>query len=486
MGELQAQKTATSVHLKQLRGSAIQEDREGEDSMAFQPRHKCGLGINEVVEVVPGAVGSDGAPIGYTFTIEGKPAESVLRFQDGPYISATPPTSASSGDETSDVPGMTSTANGITPEASLAAIGDHLEALAAKTGDQGLSQAFDHVRQAIVRLNEYRQRDERPKPAEGVDATAAAISDGPASAEPQTSEPSSTGGLESGSRQQSSRLVESEAPPAIAEQRPANTRAAPISPDPALRQMRHLTRRGFATGAIAALTGAAGWGWLRSRAASDGIPWPLRRMLEWNQLVAQGYFRPTRLAPTFAITSARMPRVNGHVGLDGHFDPKSWSLHVNNTTGATPLRLSLADIKTLPRVNMTTELKCIEGWSDPVHWTGARLVDLAAKFGMANRTGLKLDLERVASDAFRYVMLSTPDNAYYVGLDVESAFHPQTLLCYEMNGMPLTLEHGAPLRLAIPVKYGIKNLKRIGTIHFTDERPADYWAERGYDWYAGH
>lgn len=82
--------------------------------------------------------------------------------------------------------------------------------------------------------------------------------------------------------------------------------------------------------------------------------------------------------------------------------------------------------------------------------------------------------------------LETPDGGYYVGLDMESALHPQTLLCYEMNGQPLSLEHGAPLRLVIPVKYGIKNIKRIGTIRYTDTRPADYWAERGYDWYAGH
>ena len=86
----------------------------------------------------------------------------------------------------------------------------------------------------------------------------------------------------------------------------------------------------------------------------------------------------------------------------------------------------------------------------------------------------------------RYVKMSTPDGAYYVGLDVASALHPQTLLCYEMNGDPLSPAHGRPLRLAIPVKYGIKNIKRIGTIAFTDARPTDYWAERGYDWYAGH
>jgi DMSO/TMAO reductase YedYZ molybdopterin-dependent catalytic subunit len=81
--------------------------------------------------------------------------------------------------------------------------------------------------------------------------------------------------------------------------------------------------------------------------------------------------------------------------------------------------------------------------------------------------------------------METPNGEYYVGLDIESALHPQTLLAYEMNDQPLTLEHGAPLRLIIPVKYGIKNLKRIGTITFSDKRPRDYWAEQGYDYYSG-
>ncbi|MGH9827495.1 MAG: molybdopterin-dependent oxidoreductase, partial [Blastocatellia bacterium] len=81
--------------------------------------------------------------------------------------------------------------------------------------------------------------------------------------------------------------------------------------------------------------------------------------------------------------------------------------------------------------------------------------------------------------------LEPPEGDYYVGLDMESPLHPQKLLCYEMNGEPLSIKHGAPLRLVIPVKYGIKNIKRIGTIHFSNRRPADYWAEQGYDWYAG-
>jgi DMSO/TMAO reductase YedYZ molybdopterin-dependent catalytic subunit len=67
-----------------------------------------------------------------------------------------------------------------------------------------------------------------------------------------------------------------------------------------------------------------------------------------------------------------------------------------------------------------------------------------------------------------------------------SALHPQTILAYEMNGRPLAADHGAPLRLIIPLKYGIKHLKRIGVLYFSDSPPPDYWAERGYDYYAGH
>ncbi|WP_222943963.1 molybdopterin-dependent oxidoreductase [Pedobacter sp. N36a] len=79
----------------------------------------------------------------------------------------------------------------------------------------------------------------------------------------------------------------------------------------------------------------------------------------------------------------------------------------------------------------------------------------------------------------------TPDGEYYVGIDMESAMQPQTILCYEMNGKPLPMNQGYPLRLIISVKYGIKNLKRIGVLSFSESRPPDYCFERGYDYYAG-
>jgi DMSO/TMAO reductase YedYZ molybdopterin-dependent catalytic subunit len=138
--------------------------------------------------------------------------------------------------------------------------------------------------------------------------------------------------------------------------------------------------------------------------------------------------------------------------------------------------LTLDAIKALPRVEMVTELKCIEGWSVVVQWAGARFADFVAKYPPQTESGRPPE----------YVSLLTPDGKYFVGLDMASAMHPQTLLCYEMNGAPLAQEHGAPLRLVTPVKYGIKHIKRIGVIRFTNERPIDYWAQRGYDWYAGH
>jgi hypothetical protein len=245
-------------------------------------------------------------------------------------------------------------------------------------------------------------------------------------------------------------------------------------------QIRRLTRRSFLWGAAAGLAGLAGWQWLRTRPEEDGLPWPLRRGLDLNEYLSRAYFGPARLAPTFRPDLAREPRVNGGIGLGGDVDAAAWHLHALGAAGGPALELTLADVRALPRVEMVTELKCVEGWSVVVRWAGARLADFAARHRLASRDG------RAADDLARYVGLETPDGGYYVGLDMPSALHPQTLLCYEMNGAPLTPEHGGPLRLVTALKYGFKSLKRIGTIAFTDTRPRDYWAERGYDWYAGH
>jgi DMSO/TMAO reductase YedYZ molybdopterin-dependent catalytic subunit len=256
-----------------------------------------------------------------------------------------------------------------------------------------------------------------------------------------------------------------------------------IPNDEAARQMRRLTRRSFVVGGAASLFGLGAWAWLGNSRHEDGIPWPLRRALEANESLARTFLSSSGMAPEFDAALAGEPRVNGRHGLGQKLDAATWRLKIEDPASQPAVfSLTLDDVKSLPRVESVTELKCIEGWSQVVEWAGARFSDFVEKFGLGTRNRKAI---KTADHFLRYVSLSTPDDAYYVGLDMASALHPQTLLCYEMNGEPLTEAHGAPLRLVIPVKYGIKSIKRIGTIRFTDDRPADYWAKRGYDWYAG-
>jgi hypothetical protein len=234
-------------------------------------------------------------------------------------------------------------------------------------------------------------------------------------------------------------------------------------------ETRKRTRRAFLTGGVAAIAGFGAYRFLRSRPRIGELESPLRRTLLGNERLARAYFSPERLSPTFRLSDVTKLRANGRQGLGDDFDPASWRLKIEG--GAAPATLTLDDIHSLPVHEMVSELRCIEGWSIIVHWKGARLRDLLERHPPRETT--------------EYLALETPGRGYYVGLDMESALHPQTLLVYEMNGAPLTMIHGAPLRLAIPVKYGIKNIKRIGTIRYTNARPADFWGDRGYDWYAG-
>ncbi|HLY60054.1 MAG TPA: molybdopterin-dependent oxidoreductase [Terriglobia bacterium] len=285
---------------------------------------------------------------------------------------------------------------------------------------------------------------------------------------------------------------EAEAKPQTAVPSPAVPSVTP--PDPQAieewnrqvrRRMSRQTRRGFIGLGAGMLAGLGAFEWFTSRRMINGIPWPFRKTLEVNEQLAHDYLTTGRLAPTFPPDRISEDRVNGDVGLDDDVDAAAWKLQVEGlAAGDEPLKLDLDAIKKLPRMEMVTEFKCIEGWSVIVQWAGARFTDFMRAFPPQTRSGNEFSLNH-ADDLPAYVSMETPDGEYFVGLDTESVLHPQTMLCYERNGEPLSQDHGAPLRLVIPVKYGVKNLKRIGTIRYTELRPADYWAERGYDWYIG-
>jgi DMSO/TMAO reductase YedYZ molybdopterin-dependent catalytic subunit len=243
--------------------------------------------------------------------------------------------------------------------------------------------------------------------------------------------------------------------------------------DEARRELGRRSRRGFLIGGIAAVGAIGGYEWLRGAKQEDGTPWPERRVLQANGKLAHAYLSDNRLMPTYSPGEITPLKPNGDLGLDQEIDPGKWSLTVTTNEGGSDRTLLLRDIQALPRVEMITRFWCIEGWTTISRWAGARFSDFTRKYYSPLR---KLT---------NYVSLATPDEEYYVGLDMKSVLHPQTLLAYEYDGRPLTPEHGAPLRLVMPVKYGIKNLKRIGAIEYTDTQPDDYWAEQGYDWFAG-
>ena len=162
--------------------------------------------------------------------------------------------------------------------------------------------------------------------------------------------------------------------------------------------------------------------------------------------------------------TGRKPRGMGEAG-------ESDSTLPPNTPG---LLLQMSDITRLPRQEFVTQFKCIEGWSQIVRWAGVRMADFLEAYPPANIDGREP----------KYVYMETPDGDYYTGYELKQLRHPQALLVTEMMGAPLTQNHGAPLRLHMPTKYGYKQIKRIGLIAYTNDKPDDYWTKLGYDWHA--
>ncbi len=139
------------------------------------------------------------------------------------------------------------------------------------------------------------------------------------------------------------------------------------------------------------------------------------------------------------------------------------------------LLLTMENILRLPRYELITQFKCIEGWSQIVQWAGVRMADFLEEYPP----------EAIDGREPRFVYMETPDGDYYTGYDLHALRHPQATLVTEMMGAPLTQFHGSPLRLHMPTKYGYKQIKRIGLIAYTNDKPDDYWTKLGYDWYGG-
>lgn len=247
------------------------------------------------------------------------------------------------------------------------------------------------------------------------------------------------------------------------------------------------SRRAFLSFAGLGAFGAFAFHRVQNMEEDEGIPRLLRTGLDWNQRVWDRLERDGARARTFSIADREDIRINGRIGLeddDGELievtadDVETWEIAVSARGGTTLDPIPLSSIRSDFEVHdMVWEHKCIEGWSNIVHWTGVRLIDVIERFAPDER-------------AAEWAVLRTPpgpdvDRDYSSAIDNYTLRHPQTLLAWQLNGEPLTAGHGSPIRLVTPFKYGIKQIKRIGSIEFIDERPTDYWTERGYDLHSG-
>jgi len=208
--------------------------------------------------------------------------------------------------------------------------------------------------------------------------------------------------------------------------------------------------------------------------------WLLNKALRFDDDVAELLYSPNRLVPTYS-KSQITPLKNNYNGAtpDPGYIP-GWRLTLDGLSSGLAGSLDIRTLLTSFQIHdQITRLVCVEGWSAIAWWSGLKFEDLLQAYPPVSKAKWALIESSVNLDP------NGKSDPYYVSIDLLTARHPQTLLATHYNGQPLTVEHGAPLRLIAPMKLGLKNIKAITRITYVKDEPKDYWAERGYSQYDG-
>jgi len=247
-----------------------------------------------------------------------------------------------------------------------------------------------------------------------------------------------------------------------------------------------LARRGWLRGAGASLAALALSGCnritedpkvVRVLAGAEGVSRNVQRLLARGALARE--FTRADITPNFKANGSTDPPDADYRAMvaNGFAD---WKLVVDGLVER-PLALSLAQIRALPARTQITRHDCVEGWSCIGEWTGAKL---GALMEMA---GLRAEAKHIVL----HCADTLGDAKYYETLDVFDVRHPQTILAYDMNGAPLTVAHGAPLRLRAERYLGYKQAKYLMRLEAVDRfdhiggGQGGYWEDQGYDRYGG-
>lgn len=194
-------------------------------------------------------------------------------------------------------------------------------------------------------------------------------------------------------------------------------------------------------------------------------------------------FSAADLSPHFRSNGTANPDSPAYQALARN-NFSDWALRVDGLV-ATPRQFSLAQLRALPSRTQITRHDCVEGWSAIAKWTGVPLAEI-------------LRAVQPTANA-KYVVFHCADSMqsdgiapYYESIDMDDAYHAQTILAYELNDSPLPIPNGAPLRLRVERQLGYKHAKYLMRIELADSfanihgGKGGYWEDsNGYQWYAG-
>jgi DMSO/TMAO reductase YedYZ molybdopterin-dependent catalytic subunit len=220
-------------------------------------------------------------------------------------------------------------------------------------------------------------------------------------------------------------------------------------------------------------------------AAAEGVNYRAQRLLIPRGALAPEY-GANDIAATFRANGSQeiynLPPEYRDLAEDGY---AGWRLKVDGLVFR-PASFTLADLRAMDSRTQVTRHDCVEGWSCIGRWTGPSLSAVLDRAGL--RPEARFIVFHCADEVLRYI---DGEHSYYESIDLIDAFHPQTILAYELNGAPLPLANGAPLRLRVERQLGYKSAKYITRIEAVDRFDGirggrgGYWEDDGYEWYAG-
>lgn len=181
--------------------------------------------------------------------------------------------------------------------------------------------------------------------------------------------------------------------------------------------------------------------------------------------IAKEGIDPARVPPGQYVTD-RFPVL--HAGIVPTIDLEHWDLRVDGLVTETT-SFSLAQIKALPAVDVTTDIHCVTKWSKlDTNWHGVRVVDFLANVEVAPQAS--------------HVLIGA-EHGFTANLPIADLVLPDNLLAWEFGGTELELEHGWPLRLVVPHLYFWKSVKWVRSLTFLAADQPGFWERNGYHMY---